>query len=127
MKMSAAVAVAALSLTSCGRSDFEGRWSGTYTAIADNQSQGGAGTMAIEVAPDGSLTGSLRNQTAGQTFSVVGRLDSSGGFEATFTTGTSTSRASWRAAVLAGHLSGYASAYIGELKVGSMSFDLSPL
>lgn len=120
-------AVVALSLAACGGSAFEGRWSGVYTAVDERQTQGGAGSMDIEVTADGQLSGTLRNQTSDDLFSAVGQIDDSGGFEATFTLGTSVSRASGSAYVSAGHLTGTAKTYVGEVRAGSLSFDLSRL
>lgn len=117
-------AVAALLLTACGRSDYAGRWSGVYTAITDSKTQGGAGAMSIEVASDGQLGGTLSNRASGESFSVVGRIDASGAFEATFVSGSSVSRAEGKASVSAGHLTGTSKTYVGGIKLGSLSFDL---
>lgn len=117
-------AVVALSMAACGGSAFEGRWSGVYTAIGERQTQGGAGAMTIEVAADGQLSGTLRNQASGESFATVGQIGGTGAFQATFTLGASVSRADGSAHVSAGHLTGTATTYVGEVRLGSMSFDL---
>lgn len=122
MRIFAAVSVALLA--ACGGSGFEGRWSGVYTAVSDDRTQGGAGVMAIEVASNGQFAGTLRNQASGESFATVGQIGASGSFEATFTLGTSVSRASGAASVSTGHLTGTATTYVGGVKAGSMSFDL---
>lgn len=103
-------------------SPFAGSWSGPFIDTMANQ----RGTLTVAVGTDGRLTGSIANQTTGQTGTVSGRVNNAGALTATYSYPAVTAASNGTVALDPdGDLSGVYDARVSGQLVGSGTFDLT--